>query len=144
MTRSVDTGLVAVSIASRKRLELNITAAFIGLALTASSLLGSEGTDERFVHARGANAPFLVRNRTGYPLSFWNQGAEDLTPANATILDDGADLPWRFDDWRKMREVSCSFGRENASPSLLTIEYLAPFRIFLPPVTTRLLCCSMA
>lgn len=69
-------------------------------------LLGKE-SEKEFAHARGANAPFLVRNRTGYPLSLCSESSDD--PQASTVqLEDGGDVPWRFDDWRKMREVRIS------------------------------------
>lgn len=92
---------------SQKRLELNITSTFIELALTTAALLGREG-DKVFTRARGANAPFLIRNRTGYPLSLWSEAAGKGNDVATERLDDGADVPWRFDDWRTMREVSDS------------------------------------
>ncbi|GAA5969299.1 hypothetical protein JCM11641_007543 [Rhodosporidiobolus odoratus] len=101
VSRSVSTGLLAVSVSSKKRLELNITSTFIELALTTSVLLGREG-DAVFKKPRGSNAPFLIKNRTGYPISLWSENAD--TAAQGHRLGDGQDAPWRFDDWRFARE----------------------------------------
>ncbi|GAA5952650.1 hypothetical protein JCM21900_006060 [Sporobolomyces salmonicolor] len=101
VSRSVATGLLGVNISSKKRLELNVTSSFIELALTTSTLLGREG-DQMFKKARGSNAPFLIKNRTGYPLSLWSEGQDASNQPER--LGDGQDVPWRFDDWRTMRE----------------------------------------
>lgn len=103
MSRSSTTGLLAVTVSSKKRLELNITSTFIELALTMSAIVDREG-DKIFTKARGGNAPFLIKNRTGYPLSLWSETAH--VDGEAHRLEDGDDAPWRFDDWRAIREVS--------------------------------------
>ncbi|GAA5898641.1 hypothetical protein JCM6882_000886 [Rhodosporidiobolus microsporus] len=101
VSRAASTGLMAVNVSSKKRLELNLTSTFIELALTASTLLSREG-DEVFKKPRGSNAPFLVKNRTGYPISLWSENAD--AAAQGQRLADGQDIPWRFDDWRVARE----------------------------------------
>ncbi|GAA5859573.1 hypothetical protein JCM8547_006147 [Rhodosporidiobolus lusitaniae] len=101
VSRSVTTGLLAVNVSSKKRLELNITSTFIELAMTTSALLGREG-DQVFKKPRGSNAPFLLKNRTGYPISLWSENAD--AAAQGHRLNDGQDIPWRFDDWRVARE----------------------------------------
>lgn len=83
---------------------MNLTSTFIELALTSAAMLGREG-DKVFTKPRGANAPFLIKNRTGYPLSLWSEASGDKG-VGAERLEDGKDVPWRFDDWRTMREVS--------------------------------------
>ncbi|GJN91455.1 hypothetical protein Rhopal_004478-T1 [Rhodotorula paludigena] len=106
VAKSTTTGLLSVNVSSRKRLELNITSTFIELAMTTLSIMDREG-EQVFKKARGSNAPFLIKNRTGYPLSLWSEGAD--SGAQGQRLDDGADVPWRFDDWRTAREnVSAS------------------------------------
>ncbi|ORY90221.1 hypothetical protein BCR35DRAFT_261800 [Leucosporidium creatinivorum] len=101
VSRSSTTGLLAVMVSSKKRLELNITSTFIELALTMSAIVDREG-DKVFTKARGANAPFLIKNRTGYPLSLWSETSH--VDGEAHRLEDGDDAPWRFDDWRAIRE----------------------------------------
>jgi vacuolar protein sorting-associated protein 13A/C len=93
--------LLAVNISSKKRLELNITSTFIELAMTTSALINHEG-DQVFKKPRGSNAPFLVKNRTGYPISLWSENVD--AGAQGHRLGDGQDIPWRFDDWRAARE----------------------------------------
>lgn len=74
--------------------------------MTTMSIMDREG-DKVFKKPRGSNAPFLIKNRTGYPLSLWSESAD--AGAQGQRLDDGDDVPWRFDDWRTAREnVSAS------------------------------------
>lgn len=101
------TGLLAITLSSEKRLELNITATFIELALTTATLLG-RADGKTFTSARGVNAPFLIKNRTGYPISIWSETSDDPVQAATERLEDGAEIPWRFDDWKTMREVRSS------------------------------------
>ncbi|GAA5925213.1 hypothetical protein JCM10213_008734 [Rhodosporidiobolus nylandii] len=101
VSRSVTTGLLAVNVSSKKRLELNLTSTFIELAMTTSALLSKEG-DSVFKKPRGSNAPFLIKNRTGYAVSLWSENADVATQGHR--LGDGQDIPWRFDDWRVARE----------------------------------------
>ncbi|KAK4050444.1 Vacuolar protein sorting-associated protein 13 [Microbotryomycetes sp. JL201] len=101
IAKSVTTGLLAVTLASRKRLELNVTATFIELALTTMAIAEREG-DKMYTKPRGSNAPFLIKNRTGYPMSLWNETSNAL--GEASRLEDGQDKPWRFDDWRAVRD----------------------------------------
>jgi vacuolar protein sorting-associated protein 13A/C len=109
VNRSISTGLLSISLSSQKRLELNITATFIELALTTAAILDKD-SEKGFSHTRGANAPFLVKNRTGYPISIWSDTSDDSNEPASAKLDNGADIPWRFDDWRKMREVRFNCG----------------------------------
>lgn len=58
---------------------------------------------------RGTIAPYRLRNWTGYRLHLWNAN-NGATPGETVIktLEDGAEMPWWFEDWRERREVSKS------------------------------------
>ncbi|GAA5995177.1 hypothetical protein JCM5350_001861 [Sporobolomyces pararoseus] len=115
VTRSVSTGRLNIGISSKKRLELNLTASFIEIALTTSTLLDRDG-GQLFRKPRGSNAPFLLKNRTGYALGFAKTSPKshqysrdsaanrDDGGSKMVVVSDGKDIPWRFDDWRTMRE----------------------------------------
>lgn len=151
VTRSITTGLLSVDVSSKKRLELNITATFIELVLTTMSIMDREG-DKVFKTARGSNAPFLLRNRTGYPLAFWSEATD--TGSQSQRLEDGSEMPWRFDDWRRARENLAA----NTHNSLTVViegtnwdrlkhvyvdregEHIHPLRPKVNKVTHRLLC----
>lgn len=71
--------------------------------MTTMAIMGREG-EKLYKKDRGANAPFVIKNRTGYPLSLWSETSHHHS-GEAHRLEDGQDAPWRFDDWRAVREV---------------------------------------
>ncbi|KAI6162193.1 vacuolar protein sorting-associated protein 13 [Pisolithus thermaeus] len=94
-----------VSLTARDRLDLNISTAFVELALASMKMLGNEG-EGVLQRARGSYAPYRIRNRTGFPLFVWpDEGASaSLTEASAVKVSHNQSVDWRFDDWRTMRE----------------------------------------
>ncbi|UZJ53507.1 hypothetical protein CBS101457_002827 [Exobasidium rhododendri] len=95
-----------VLISSKKRLELNITTTLIETALTSAAMIEKE-TKSGVINdiQRGHQAPFKIRNRTGYRISLWSQQEDGKVARHgAQHLDDGQDMPWRFGDWKLMRE----------------------------------------
>ena len=101
-----DQGRNTLTVASQDLLNVNISSSFIEVALSMAKIWNKEG-DRVLQKARGAYAPYSICNRTGSSISVWT----DTNPnANAgsyqqTKLDDGASVEWRFEDWKKMREV---------------------------------------
>lgn len=98
---------MSVTLASKRRLEINVTHSFIELALNSIALWSLQG-EEVLKTSRGANAPFLIRNRTGHNISLWTESEEKNGKVDALQLEDGKDVPWRLDDWRTMRESATS------------------------------------
>ncbi|GAA6061937.1 hypothetical protein JCM10212_001505 [Sporobolomyces blumeae] len=153
VSKSVSTGLLSIDVSSKKRLELNLTSSFIDIALTTSTLLDRAG-DQIFRKPRGSNAPFLIKNRTGYPLSLKNEHDKGRDKDSAVQLADGKDIPWRFDDWRTMRENvnatshnSLNIGLEGTSWERLARiyvdregEHVHALKPRVEQVTHRLLC----
>lgn len=91
-----------VRLTARERLELNVSAAFIELAMT-----GAMFGDAKTRQARGTDAPFRVRNLTGLKIAVWPESRDtSKTPSGVKELDDGADVPWRFEDRHRARDVS--------------------------------------
>ncbi|KAI5452535.1 Vacuolar protein sorting-associated protein 13, variant 2 [Naganishia albida] len=97
-----------VSLYSDRRLEWNMTAAFIELAITSTTVLARkeekirQGID---VH----DTPFVVRNLTGRNLLVRNDVGHDSriktsTKAHSQRLADGESTPWRFQDIKQQRE----------------------------------------
>jgi vacuolar protein sorting-associated protein 13A/C len=83
-----------------------MTSAFIELAITSITVWSKHG--ERIQTERGSDAPFRVRNRTGYSLLVWSDlgnGSKPKDSSEVTQLEDDADIPWRFEDRKQMREV---------------------------------------
>lgn len=93
-----------ITLSSRKRLEFNLTSAFIQNALLFYSLIGNNAT-RLLEKPRGSSAPFLLRNHTGYDMNVW--ATHDAS--NAMSLGSTSESPWRFEDLRTLREdVSAS------------------------------------
>jgi vacuolar protein sorting-associated protein 13A/C len=97
-----------VSLYSDRRLEWNMTAAFIELAITSTTVLARkeekirQGID---VH----DTPFVVRNLTGRNLLVRNDVGHDSrvktsAKAHSQRLADGESTPWRFQDIKQQRE----------------------------------------
>lgn len=96
-----------MALASKRRLEVNVTHTFIEIAMNMMALWDQQG-EEILKTSRGSHAPFLIRNRTGHPISLWTESDDKAARAGSTRLADGDDMPWRLDDWRAMRESATS------------------------------------
>jgi vacuolar protein sorting-associated protein 13A/C len=94
-------------VTSNERLNVNLSTAFIELLLESLNSLSRE-SEHVLQKARGICAPYRIRNLTGITLRLWSDGgrAARETRTNATVINDGETIDWRFDDWRTMREVS--------------------------------------
>ncbi|GAA94842.1 hypothetical protein E5Q_01496 [Mixia osmundae IAM 14324] len=103
VSRSQAQESTALALTSKKRAEVNITATFIELGLTTMAILEQQGESVMRMK-RGQNAPFEIRNRTGYPIMLAAESDHKQRRKPAQRLEDGASMPWRFDDWRVMRE----------------------------------------
>jgi vacuolar protein sorting-associated protein 13A/C len=106
-TRNSATKGLAVTLSSKKRLEVNITHTFIELAMNTAALW-NEKREEVLQTSRGSNAPFLVCNRTGHPLVIWAESEDRNSKPEPVRISNGDDLPWRMDDWRAMRESAAT------------------------------------
>jgi vacuolar protein sorting-associated protein 13A/C len=86
-----------------------MTAAFIELAITSATVWSQQ--HERVQHeGRGVDAPFVVRNRTGYTLLVWADSDKSLRSSGqgksvqVRRLADNEAIPWRFQDHKRQRE----------------------------------------
>jgi hypothetical protein len=96
---------LSVRLSADQRLELNVTSAFIELVITSLTLWSKEA--DRVKAGRGSDAPFRVRNRTGLTILLWPEVSDLNKPVTGVKrLDDGADVPWRFEDRKHQRDVS--------------------------------------
>lgn len=95
---------LTVELESKKMMELTITSATIALASKANEFLSQ--SDDVLSKPRGADAPYRIRNYTGFDINVWADmpGADDDDENLAARLADGEEAPWRFEDWAKMRE----------------------------------------
>ncbi|KAF4635598.1 hypothetical protein G7Y89_g2500 [Cudoniella acicularis] len=92
---------LSIDLTSQKTLELTVTSATIALASKSAQFLTQE--DDVLSKPRGAEAPYRIRNYTGFDINVWTDvtGHENHVSAR---LEDGEEGPWRFEDWEKMRE----------------------------------------
>ncbi|EHL03290.1 putative Vacuolar protein sorting-associated protein 13 [Glarea lozoyensis 74030] len=92
---------LAVNLVSDKTLELTVTSATIALASKSADFLTQ--SDDVLSKPRGTEAPYRMRNYTGFDINVWADvsGEENQMAAK---LADGEEGPWRFEDWEKMRE----------------------------------------
>ncbi|WVQ62160.1 uncharacterized protein L199_000298 [Kwoniella botswanensis] len=92
-----------VRLTASERLELNLSSAFIELAITTMTVWSRE--KDKAKESRGTDAPFRIRNRTGLTVLLWPEQA-DLSKQVTGVkrLDDGADVPWRFEDRKHTRD----------------------------------------
>ncbi|KAI4916402.1 uncharacterized protein J4E92_009320 [Alternaria infectoria] len=100
MSKDQNPDKLAVDIYSRKAMELTVTAATIALGSKSFDFLTSE--DDILSKPRGSDAPYRVRNYTGFSLDVWAEGKEQ--EGFAAKLEDGEEQPWRFEDPMSTRE----------------------------------------
>ncbi|CZR58169.1 related to vacuolar protein sorting-associated protein VPS13 [Phialocephala subalpina] len=92
---------MSVDLTSPKMLELTVTSATIALASKSFQFLTQE--EDVLSKPRGAEAPYRIRNYTGFDVHVWADVAGEANDL-AVRLEDGEEGPWRFEDWEKMRE----------------------------------------
>lgn len=95
--------------AARERLDLNLSTTFAELATTSINMWGRE-RELVMQKDRGSYAPYRIRNRTGSPLFIWsdNDTNSGVQESNVVKLNHDQIIDWRFDDWKKMREVGAT------------------------------------
>ncbi|KAF0534769.1 vacuolar protein sorting-associated protein 13 [Gigaspora margarita] len=93
-----------IDITSQKRLEINVTHIFVETMLTTLSII-NQVSEHLTTTARGSRTPYILRNKTGYDITVWAIASDDAKDTEIKLMNDGQELDWRFDDWRKMREM---------------------------------------
>ncbi|KAJ8102210.1 hypothetical protein POJ06DRAFT_300095 [Lipomyces tetrasporus] len=102
MTRTVEPENLSINFSSRKTLELTVTSQTI--AMLSNSIEMMSGDSDLLSRPPDANAPYRIKNQTGYTLQVWVDNVDNTEYAMAKEIADGEEVPWRFDDWRKLRE----------------------------------------
>ena len=92
---------LAVELYSHKVMELTVTSATIALASKSAQFLSTD--EDVLSKPRGADAPYRIRNYTGFDLNVWAATREE-DQGPAAKLSDGEEYPWRFEDPTTMRE----------------------------------------
>lgn len=97
-----------VKVSADQRMELSITSAFIELGITSMTVYSKQQEKQK---DRGPVAPFRVRNRTGMPITIWPE-SDDLASIpwhKRKTIEDGADMPWFFQDRQALRDNVSAF-----------------------------------
>jgi vacuolar protein sorting-associated protein 13A/C len=100
MAKDQNPDRLAVDIYSRKSMELTVTAATIALGSKSFDFLTSD--EDILSKPRGSDAPYRIRNYTGFAVDVWAEGKEQ--EGFAAKLEDGEEQPWRFEDPMSTRE----------------------------------------
>ncbi|KAL9033509.1 MAG: hypothetical protein Q9214_007480, partial [Letrouitia sp. 1 TL-2023] len=82
-------------------MELTVTSATIALASKSAQFLSTD--EDVLSKPRGSDAPYKIRNYTGFDLNVWAATQEE-DQGPAVKLVDGEESPWRFEDPITMRE----------------------------------------
>ncbi|KAE8396464.1 hypothetical protein BDV23DRAFT_423 [Aspergillus alliaceus] len=102
MAKEVNPDVLSIDAYSHKTMELTLTSATIALASKSFQFLSTD--EDVLSKPRGADAPYRIRNHTGFDLHVWaDVSAEEEGPA--AKLADGEEYPWRFEDSTAMRET---------------------------------------
>ncbi|CAL1695807.1 unnamed protein product [Somion occarium] len=114
VARDGPTGGITVAVTARERLNLNISTTFVELAISTVATFSKEG-EQVLRSSRGSSAPYRIVNRTGYPIFVWSdiEANANVKDANATQINHGKTVDWRFDDWKTMREHVSSTGHNS-------------------------------
>jgi len=96
------TGRLSVDLFSRKSLEISVTSATIALASKSFQFLSTD--EDVLSKPRGSDAPFKIRNYTGFSMNVWAQTNDGKDGAAAKITD-GEEIGWRFEDPTITRET---------------------------------------
>jgi vacuolar protein sorting-associated protein 13A/C len=107
MSKETNPAKLAVELYSKKNLELTMTSATIALASKSFNFLASD--EDVLSKPRGMDAPYRIRNHTGFDLNVWAESKGD-DEGSAAKLEDGQEIPWRFEDALTTRETLSSDG----------------------------------
>lgn len=102
MAREVEPEVLSLDVYSHKTMELTITSATIALASKSFQMLNTD--EDVLSKPRGADAPYRIRNYTGFDLRVWADVSADEDGPAAKLVD-GEEYPWRFEDSTAVRET---------------------------------------
>jgi vacuolar protein sorting-associated protein 13A/C len=106
MAKDQNPDRISVDLYSRKSMELTVTAATIALGSKSFDFLAGE--EDILSKPRSSDAPYRIRNHTGFSLDVWAEG-KDVDGFSAK-LEDGEEQPWRFEDPMSTRETLSTDG----------------------------------
>ncbi|KAJ3015263.1 hypothetical protein HKX48_004689 [Thoreauomyces humboldtii] len=103
MAKPTAKGTLSLEFFAKRRLEINVTHTMVETVLNTMQLLDKQGR-RALTAKRGMHSPYVLKNRTGYNMYVWTDSTESGLDTEVKMLNDGDELPWRFEDWRMMRE----------------------------------------
>lgn len=103
MARDAATSKLAIDLFSHENLEVTMTSATIALGSKMSQYLSAN--EDVLSKPRETNAPYRIRNYTGFPINVWTNDEESGREGAADKLPDGEERPWRFQDPTTTRET---------------------------------------
>ncbi|KAF9211914.1 hypothetical protein BGZ59_007452 [Podila verticillata] len=106
VSKAVQPANMIIDVFSKQDLNINVSHTFIETALQIMTTIQKEPEHGTSVN-RETLVPYILKNRTGYPLHVWAESENNIDIV-VHKMKDGSNLPWRFDDWRKMRETVAS------------------------------------
>ncbi|CAD6889894.1 unnamed protein product [Tilletia caries] len=89
------------TVSSKRRLELNVTTTLIETALTYVTTINDQSIQAT---SNRDTTPFELQNRTGYRIAVWPDVEDKRQRPAPQYLEDGDNIPWRFEDWKSTRE----------------------------------------
>ncbi|KAJ5595310.1 uncharacterized protein N7459_001518 [Penicillium hispanicum] len=102
VAKEINPDVFSIDAYSHKNMELTVTSATIALASKSFQFLSTD--EDVLSKPRGADAPYRIRNYTGFDLRVWaDVSAGEEGPA--AKLADGEEYPWRFEDSMAVRET---------------------------------------
>ena len=110
IARDASSNLLSVDVTSKKTFDITITTASIALASKTFDFLTTE--QDILGKPRGADAPYRIRNYTGFDVVVHSRSPTSDEPITAH-LEDGSEQPWSFEHWEKMRETLLTESNQN-------------------------------
>jgi len=102
MSREQTSGRLSIDLFSRKFMDISITSATIALASKSFQFLSTD--EDVLSKPRGSDAPFKIRNYTGFSMNIWAQ-TDNGKDGSAAKISDGEEVGWRFEDPTTTRET---------------------------------------
>ncbi|KHJ35601.1 putative vacuolar protein sorting-associated protein vps13 [Erysiphe necator] len=103
ISKKINPDSISVDLKSSKILELTVSSAMIALASKSAQFLTQKY--DLLSKSRGVDAPYRIRNYTGYDLTVWaDYNGHEKNDQLKINFKDGEEGPWRFQDWETERE----------------------------------------
>lgn len=101
---------IVIDVKSDKKAEVTITALTIS---TLNKTLTYFSEDVDFLNKTRENATlYKIENQTGFDIEVWAAHSITASTSGKTVIKDGEEIPWNFEDWHTMRE-NLSADRQN-------------------------------